>query len=114
MFNGRDRGIWLCFSRKDFQLDSRTDKVLATVEDPSQGRNNEYNRKSNNTVVWIEVSYVNSEVKLIGTVTGLIFLIVMLFVGGPVDDMINGAAGPLLTIIYNATQNKAGAICLLM
>lgn len=64
LFNGRDRGIWLCFSRKDFQLDSRTDKVLATVEDPSQGRNNEYNRKSNNTVVWIEVSYVNSEVKL--------------------------------------------------
>lgn len=50
----------------------------------------------------------------IGTVTGLIFLIVMLFVGGPVDDMINGAAGPLLTILKNATQNNAGAICLLM
>ncbi|KAJ5219904.1 hypothetical protein N7468_009108 [Penicillium chermesinum] len=50
----------------------------------------------------------------IGTVTGLIFLIVMLFVGGPIDNMINGAAGPLLTILKHATQNNAGAICLLI
>lgn len=50
----------------------------------------------------------------IGTVTGAIFLIVLLFVAGNIQPIINSAAGPLLAILDNATQNKAGAICLLM
>lgn len=51
---------------------------------------------------------------LIGTVTGTIFLIVLLFVCGDVDGVIKSAAGPLLQILRNATANNAGAICLLM
>ena len=50
----------------------------------------------------------------IGTFTGFIFLTVLLFVAGNVDDVISSAAGPLLQIFYNATRNNAGAICLLM
>lgn len=50
----------------------------------------------------------------IGTVTGVIFLIVLLFVAGDIDTIIESAAGPLLAILKNATQNNAGAICLLM
>lgn len=50
----------------------------------------------------------------IGTVTGTIFLVVLLFVAGNIDDVISSAAGPLLQILKNATNSNAGAICLLM
>lgn len=51
---------------------------------------------------------------VIGTVTGSIFLIVLLFVAGDINSVINSTAGPLLAILKNATSNNAGAICLLM
>ncbi|KAJ5980553.1 hypothetical protein N7481_007851 [Penicillium waksmanii] len=50
----------------------------------------------------------------IGIFTGFIFLIVLLFVAGSMDAVTTSAAGPLLQILYDATNNKAGAICLLM
>jgi hypothetical protein len=50
----------------------------------------------------------------IGTFTGFVFLTVLLFVAGNIDDVISSSAGPLLQILFNATKNKAGAICLLM
>ncbi|KAJ5692206.1 hypothetical protein N7462_001629 [Penicillium macrosclerotiorum] len=50
----------------------------------------------------------------IGTVTGTIFLVVLLFVAGNITDIIDSAAGPLLAILKNATQNNAGAVCLLI
>ncbi|GAB0138491.1 hypothetical protein EsDP_00006726 [Epichloe bromicola] len=50
----------------------------------------------------------------IGTFTGAIFLIVLLFVSGNIDDVINSKAGPLLQIFMHATNSNAGAICLLM
>ncbi|KAM0105835.1 hypothetical protein ACP6JB_008564 [Aspergillus fumigatus] len=50
----------------------------------------------------------------IGTVTGTIFLVVLLFVAGNIDDVISSAAGPLLQILKNATNSNAGAICLLI
>lgn len=50
----------------------------------------------------------------IGTVTGFVFLVCLLFVAGNVDDVITSTAGPLLQILYNATNSHAGAICLLM
>jgi hypothetical protein len=50
----------------------------------------------------------------IGTVTGAIFLIVLLFVSGNIDDVITSTAGPLLQILIHATRSNAGAICLLM
>ncbi|KAJ6002988.1 hypothetical protein N7451_005535 [Penicillium sp. IBT 35674x] len=50
----------------------------------------------------------------IGTVTGCIFLIVLLFVAGNMEQVTTSAAGPLLQILVDATKNKAGAICLLM
>lgn len=51
---------------------------------------------------------------LIGTFTGAIFLIVLLFVAGDINKIIDSAATPLLAILKNATSNNAGAICLLM
>lgn len=50
----------------------------------------------------------------IGTFTGFIFLMCLLFVAGDIDTVLESAAGPLLQILYNATSSKAGAICLLM
>jgi len=50
----------------------------------------------------------------IGTFTGAIFLIVLLFVSGNINDVITSAAGPLLQILIHATNSNAGAICLLM
>ena len=50
----------------------------------------------------------------IGTFTGFVFLVVLLFVAGDVEDVISSTAGPLLQISYNATRNKAGAVCLLI
>lgn len=50
----------------------------------------------------------------IGTFTGFVFLTCLLFVAGDVNQVIDSAAGPLLQILYNATQSKAGAVCLLI
>ncbi|KAJ5325263.1 Amino acid/polyamine transporter I [Penicillium brevicompactum] len=50
----------------------------------------------------------------IGTVTGSIFLIVLLFVAGNMEKVTTSAAGPLLQILIDATKSNAGAICLLM
>jgi choline transport protein len=50
----------------------------------------------------------------IGTVTGTIFLVVLLFVAGDIKEVISSAATPLLQILKNATSSNAGAICLLM
>jgi len=50
----------------------------------------------------------------IGTFTGFIFLMCLLFVAGPIDDVISSPAGPILQIIYDATNSKAGSVCLLM
>jgi choline transport protein len=50
----------------------------------------------------------------IGTFTGTVFLIVLLFVAGDIKDVISSPAGPLLQIFINSTQSTVGAICLLM
>lgn len=50
----------------------------------------------------------------IGTITGAIFLMVLLFVAGDIDKVINSSAGPILQILIHSTQNRAGGICLLM
>ncbi|KAJ6178566.1 hypothetical protein N7519_009027 [Penicillium mononematosum] len=50
----------------------------------------------------------------IGTVTGAIFLVVLLFVAGDINKIIDSAATPLLAILKNATSSNAGAICLLI
>lgn len=50
----------------------------------------------------------------IGMFTGFIFLACLLFVLKDVNAVIESAAGPLLQILYDATNNKAGAVCLLM
>lgn len=50
----------------------------------------------------------------IGTITGAIFLTVLLFVAGDIDNVINSSAGPVLRILIHSTQNRAGGICLLM
>lgn len=51
----------------------------------------------------------------IGTVTGFIFLMVLLFVsGGDTEAIIGSPTGPLLYILRNATNSRAGAACLLM
>ena len=50
----------------------------------------------------------------IGLFTGFIFLSVLLFVAGDIEQVIESAAGPVLQIFYNSTENQAGAICLLM
>lgn len=52
---------------------------------------------------------------LIGTGTGIVFLIVMLFVAGnDLNQVITSPAGPLLQILKNATNNNTGAVCLLI
>jgi amino acid permease (GABA permease) len=51
----------------------------------------------------------------IGTFTGFFFLMILLFVsGGDTESIISSTAGPLLQILYNATSNKVGAVCLLV
>lgn len=50
----------------------------------------------------------------IGTFTGAVFLIVLLFVAGNLEEVASSSAGPLLQILKNATSNNAGAVCLLM
>ncbi|KAL6242250.1 hypothetical protein RBB50_010798 [Rhinocladiella similis] len=51
---------------------------------------------------------------LIGVVTGFVYLSVLLFVSKDLDAVISSSAGPMLQIFYDATDNKAGSICLLM
>jgi choline transport protein len=51
---------------------------------------------------------------LIGVTTGFVYLSVLLFVSSDVDTVISSAAGPMLQIFYDATNNKAGSVCLLM
>ncbi|KAF1837446.1 amino acid transporter [Decorospora gaudefroyi] len=52
---------------------------------------------------------------MIGTCTGFIFLMTLLFVsGGDAESIISAAPGPLLQILWNATSSRAGAACLLM
>lgn len=51
---------------------------------------------------------------LVGVFTGFIFLMILLFVGGSSEGMISAAEGPLLRVFWVATQNRAGAICLLV
>lgn len=50
----------------------------------------------------------------IGTFTGFIFLTILLLVAGPIDDVIESAAGPLLHIFFQATNSKPGSILILM
>ncbi|KAI1341341.1 amino acid transporter, partial [Xylariaceae sp. FL0016] len=51
---------------------------------------------------------------VIGMFSGFVFLSCMLFCVTSIDDVISGAAGPLLTIFMQATQSPAGSVCLLM
>lgn len=51
---------------------------------------------------------------LIGVFTGFVYLSVLLFVTKDVDSVISSAAGPMLEIFYQSTNNKAGSVCLLM
>ncbi|KAE8145689.1 amino acid permease [Aspergillus avenaceus] len=50
----------------------------------------------------------------IGTFTGSVFLIVLLFVSGDIYNVIDSAAGCLLQIFKDATGNNVGSVCLLM
>jgi len=50
----------------------------------------------------------------IGTFTGFVFLMCLLFVAGPIDDVISSPAGPILQIIFDATNSRAGSVCLLI
>ncbi len=50
----------------------------------------------------------------IGILTGFVFLSVLLFVLKDVDTVISSTAGPILQILFDATANRAGSICLLM
>ena len=51
---------------------------------------------------------------LIGMFTGWVFLSVLLFVLTDIDEVVSSTAGPLLSIFYQATNNQAGSVCLLM
>ncbi|KAK4556754.1 hypothetical protein LTR86_006325 [Recurvomyces mirabilis] len=50
----------------------------------------------------------------IGMFTGFIFLSCLLFVAGPVDEVIASPLGPLGYILYYSTGSKAGSVCLLI
>ncbi|KAJ6188709.1 Choline transporter [Penicillium mononematosum] len=50
----------------------------------------------------------------IGIATSLIFIIVLLFVSRDIDTVISSGAGPLLQILFDATNSEPGAICLLL
>lgn len=51
---------------------------------------------------------------LIGMATGWIFLSCLLFVLTDIDLVNTAATGPLLQVFYQATNNRAGSVCLLM
>ena len=50
----------------------------------------------------------------IGLFTGFVFLSVLLFVLSDIDTVINRTAGPLLQIFYDATNSRAGSVCLMI
>ncbi|KAK5116433.1 hypothetical protein LTR62_007980 [Meristemomyces frigidus] len=50
----------------------------------------------------------------IGMSTGFIFLSCLLFVAGPIEEVISSPAGPLGYILYHATGSRAGTVCLLI
>ncbi|PVH95857.1 amino acid permease [Periconia macrospinosa] len=51
----------------------------------------------------------------IGTFTGFVFLMVMLFVsGGDAEAIISSPTGPLVYILEHATKSRAGTVCLLV
>lgn len=50
----------------------------------------------------------------IGMSTGFIFLSCLLFVAGPIDEVISSPAGPLGYILFHATGSRAGTVCLLI
>lgn len=50
----------------------------------------------------------------LGAVSSWIFILVLLFTLTDYTAVVEGAAGPLLTIYYQATNNMVGATCLLM
>jgi choline transport protein len=49
---------------------------------------------------------------LIGTVTGFVFLLSLLFCVTDYQDLLVNPAGALLTVYYQATGNRIGASCL--
>lgn len=51
---------------------------------------------------------------IIGMVSGFIFLSCLLFVLKDVETVLNAGAGPLLQIFFDATNSKAGSVCLVM
>ncbi|KAI5460567.1 amino acid/polyamine transporter I [Mariannaea sp. PMI_226] len=51
---------------------------------------------------------------LIGMASGFIFLTCLLFVLKDVDVVLSSSAGPLLQILFDATNSKAGSICLII
>lgn len=50
----------------------------------------------------------------IGLATSLILIIALLFVSHDIDTIITSSAGPLLQILFDATNSKLGSICLLL
>jgi choline transport protein len=65
----------------------------------------------------VEGPKIMIDCQYIGISTGFVFLMVLLFVSGGLENtstIIDSAAGPLLEIFYLATNSKAGAVCLLM
>ena len=50
----------------------------------------------------------------IGMFTGFVFLTCLLFVAGPLEEVISSPAGPLGYILYHATGSRAGTVCLLI
>lgn len=51
---------------------------------------------------------------LLGASTSWIFLLVLLFCLADIDSVTSSASGPLLQIYYQATNSRAGAVCLVM
>ncbi|KAF5856046.1 hypothetical protein ETB97_007989 [Aspergillus alliaceus] len=49
-----------------------------------------------------------------GIITGFVLIIILLFVSDDISTVIASVYGPLLQILFAATRNKAGAICLLL
>jgi hypothetical protein len=49
-----------------------------------------------------------------GTVTSFVFLVICMFCLNDIDGVITSPFGALLSIFYQATNNKAGAVCLLI
>lgn len=50
----------------------------------------------------------------IGIATSLIFIIILLFVSRNINTVVTSGAGPLLQILFDATNSEVGSICLLL